>query len=123
MAQNSKLLIVYNAEGGILNSVIHGVHKVLRPSTYPCSLCALTYGLVSMRSDWRRFLESLPAEIVFHHSDDFAEAFPDVEIDLPAILVSDSESDPETMLSASELDNTPTLEQLKTVTRERLAAV
>jgi hypothetical protein len=51
-----RLILVYNADSGVLNMVKDAVWKVLQPSTYPCSLCALTYGWVSMHERWRRFL-------------------------------------------------------------------
>ena len=48
-----RLLVVYNADSGILNALGHAVHKLVKPETYPCSLCAITYGAVSMRKEWK----------------------------------------------------------------------
>ena len=62
------------------------LHKAISPATYPCSLCAVTYGAVSMRGAWRSFLESLPNARRFYHRDDFAADFPGFEVALPAIL-------------------------------------
>ncbi len=116
-----KLLMVYNAEGGMVNAVLHGVHKVLRPSTYPCSLCALTFGLVSMHGEWRRFLDGLPVEPVFHHSDDFAAAYPAADHALPAILLRQNGDGPELLISAEQMDALPNLAALKALVRESLA--
>ena len=121
---NSKIVIVYNADSGWLNAVVHGVHKALKPSTYPCSLCALTYGLVAMRHEWRQFLATLPFEAVFHHRDDFALAYPDANPDFPAILLADGNDDngaPEVLISASELDQLQALNGLTALVQERVA--
>lgn len=100
---NSRLLLVYNADGGIINALKDAIHKQISPSTYPCSLCALTYGAVSMRGEWKRFLDSLRMEIVFHHRDDFAAAFPGHSFQLPAILLSENGNPPHVLIPTEEL--------------------
>ena len=102
--KNDRLLLVYNADGGIISMVKDAVHKLVSPDTYPCSLCAITYGPVSMRADWSRFLKSLPLDIVFHYKDDFAQAYPGHETALPAILIATEDAPPRLLVSASELD-------------------
>lgn len=105
MTQHStRLLIVYNADSGIINALMHAVHKQVRPETYPCSLCALTYGAVSMRGEWKQFLGSLPMDVVFHHRDDFAEAYPGSDPVLPAILISEPGEEPRVLIPSEELD-------------------
>ena len=118
-----KLLIIYNAESGILNAIEHAVHKQLKPSTYPCSLCALTYGLVSMRGQWRKFLDSLPFELVFHHSDDFAEAYPDVTVALPAMMTSDVGEQPKMLIGAEQLNAMADLDELVAATKLALTKI
>ncbi|MEM8724730.1 MAG: hypothetical protein AAGE86_04320 [Pseudomonadota bacterium] len=100
----TRLLIVYNADSGIINALMHAVHKQVRPETYPCSLCALTYGAVSMRGEWKRFLNSLPMDVVFHHRDDFAEAYLGHDFELPAILMSEPGEELRLFIAAEELD-------------------
>jgi hypothetical protein len=116
-----KFLIVYNADGGIFNMVADGIHKVVSPDTYPCSLCAVSYGLVSMHTPWRKYLKSLPHEVVFHHKDDFAEAYPGHEIALPAILVREAGPMPEVLIGKDELDALEDVNQLIALTQQRLA--
>lgn len=116
-----RLIIVYNADSGLLNAAKDAVWKVVQPSTYPCSLCALTYGWVSMHGRWRRFLGSLPHTKVFHHKDDFALAFPELNIALPAMLLAESDSHPTVLVSANELDTLSDLEGLIALVEERLA--
>lgn len=117
----ASLILVYNADSGLPNAVKDAVWKVLRPATYPCSLCALTYGWVSMHGRWRRFLGQLPQTKVFHHRDDFALAFPGLAIPLPAILLAEGEAPPQVLVSAAELDALPDLEALIALVAARLA--
>ncbi len=116
------LILVYNADSGVLNMVTDAVWKVVRPSTYPCSLCALTYGWVSMHGQWRRFLDGLPHAKVFHHKDDFAVAFPGVDVALPAVLLAQGDSAPRVLVSAEELDSLPDLAALIAAVDTRLTA-
>jgi hypothetical protein len=117
----SRLILVYNADSGLLNMVKDALWKVVRPATYPCSLCALTYGYVSMHGRWRRFLDRLPHTKVFHHKDDFAAAFPAVDVALPVILLAGPDDAPEVLVSAAELDSLPDLEALIAVVETRLS--
>lgn len=115
------LILVYNADSGLFNAVKDAVWKLARPSTYPCSLCALTYGPVTMRRRWRRFLDDLPLARVFHHKDDFARAFPGCTTALPAILIDRSGGLPEVLVSAEELNALPDLAALIALVEARLA--
>lgn len=119
--RNAQLILVYNADSGLLNALVHAVHKAVRPETYECSLCALTYGAVSMRSEWRRFLASLKMEKVFHHRDDFAEAFPGHDFDLATILIREQGHEPEVLVSSADLDGIENLAELIDLTIDRLA--
>lgn len=119
----TRLILVYNADGGLLNAVKDAVHKVASPATYPCSLCALTYGWVAMRGRWRRFLASLPHEKVFHHRDDFALAFPGLAVALPAILLVEGDGKPRVLVSAPELNALSDLKALIALVEERLVLV
>ncbi|MBJ6110230.1 hypothetical protein JAO73_14500 [Hymenobacter sp. BT523] len=71
-----RLLFVYNADTGLLPGLKDAFHKILSPATYPCALCAVTYGATSMRPEWRAFIKSLPVPVQFLHRDEFGRAFP-----------------------------------------------
>ena len=118
----SRLILVYNADSGWLNMVKDAVWKVVRPATYPCSLCALTYGWVAMHGRWRRFLERVPMTKVFHHKDDFAAAFPGLAIALPVILLAEGDAAPQVLVSAAELDALADLTALIALVEARLSA-
>jgi len=115
-----RLILVYNADGGLLNALKDSAHKIVSPATYPCSLCALTYGWVSMRARWRRFLASLPHTKAFHHRDDFALAFPGLAVPLPTILLAEGRGPPRVLVSAPELDALPDVQALIALVEERL---
>ena len=82
-----RLLFVYNADGGVVNGLVDAVHKIVSPATYPCSLCAITYGKLAMEPQWRAWLKGLSVPAAFHHRDDFAAAYPDARVRLPAVLI------------------------------------
>ncbi|MEO0463213.1 MAG: hypothetical protein AAF127_08785 [Pseudomonadota bacterium] len=107
----ARLILVYNADTGLIEALMHAVHKAVRPETYPCSLCALTYGAVSMRGDWRAFWQALDAQVDFYHRDDFTQDFPTLgtsgvrEVVLPSILISEAGEEPRVLIDNQELDS------------------
>ena len=116
-----RLILVYNAKGGVFHMLADAVHKIVAPATYPCSLCALSYGPVAMRQRWRQTLAALPVATEFFHSDDFARAFPRLTIALPAILLAQGTSQPEVLIGSTELDALAGLEALIALLHQRLA--
>ena len=82
-----KLIFVYNANAGIAAGIFDSIHKTISPATYPCSLCAITYGAVRMNPKWKAWLNAQPFDSKFYHRPDFRAAWPQVTVDLPAILV------------------------------------
>ncbi|MGI8952546.1 MAG: hypothetical protein ACR2FN_13295 [Chitinophagaceae bacterium] len=51
----STLIFVYNADADLFSTLTDFAHKILSPSTYQCKLCALTYGNISMKQEWKFF--------------------------------------------------------------------
>ena len=118
--RTARLLLIYNADSGLLNSARESLFKVFAPSKVSCSLCALTHGLLTVKSDWRLFLDSLPLAIDEYHRDEFAEAFPDLDIALPAIMVAVGENEPNVLIAAHEIDAMSHLDQLSERVQDRL---
>ncbi|MBX7483418.1 hypothetical protein [Qipengyuania qiaonensis] len=118
--RTATLLMVYNADSGIFNALTDAVRKTVSPDTYECSLCAVTYGMVSMRRDWRKFLDRLPVEKKFYHRDDFSRDYPDRPIPLPAILLDRGDRDPATLVGSEELGRITDLSELIELTQTRL---
>ena len=78
-----RLIFIYNADGGIVQGIMDSIHKTMSPSTYPCSLCAITYGAFTMDRRWRAWLKALPMPSLFYHKDDS----PYRDVALPVVLV------------------------------------
>ena len=117
----SRLVIVYNANAGLLAGAMDSLHKLFAPATYPCKLCALTYGLVSMRGEWRVFLGGLDLEPVFHHRPDFRAAWPQAaDWPLPLIAV-ETDGQLRELVGAADFSATPDLSALMALVRARLA--
>ncbi|OQW46472.1 MAG: hypothetical protein A4S16_10745 [Proteobacteria bacterium SG_bin6] len=115
-----RLLFVYNAHEGLGHALLDAVHKMVAPASYPCSLCALTYGSVAMKRAWKAFLASLPQSKAFYHREDFARAYPAIgDLALPAILI-DRGGGPELLVAAAELDPLPDLPALIALLDARL---
>lgn len=115
------LIFVYNARGGLISALGDMVHKIVSPATYPCSLCALTYGAVSMRGEWRRFLDSTGLPTMFLYRDEFRRDLDDRDLALPAILLGSDAGVPQVLVSAAELDALPDLAALIALVEARLA--
>lgn len=98
------LIFVYNADEGVVAALGDALHKLLSPATYPCSLCAVSYGAVRMRPAWAAYLKALPYATRFHHRPDFRRACPDfAALPLPAILLDDG-GGPCVLIDAAALD-------------------
>ena len=63
--QIDRLLFVYNADSGVLNSVIDSAKKLL--AINGCPLCSLTHSLVGEKSDWQTCRESLGMPVEYVH--------------------------------------------------------
>lgn len=109
VASPDRLIIVYNADQGWASALMDAAHKLVRPETYQCSLCMISYGAVTMKPPWRKYLRSLPLKIYFHHRQDFVVAypasfFPVVEaLSLPAILI-ETAGELHVLLTSQKLD-------------------
>ncbi len=82
-----ELVFVYNAPDGVIAALGDMIHKIVSPSTYPCSLCAVTYGAFTMRPAWRAYLRTLPCPARFYHRDGFRRDWPAIDAALPAVFL------------------------------------
>ena len=81
--------------------LMDSIHKTLSPATYPCTLCAITYGAVRMNADWKAWLKAQPFETRFFHRPDFRAAYPVVDVALPVIMI-ERGAHLETLVAANE---------------------
>ncbi|MUP46712.1 GTPase [Gramella sp. BOM4] len=109
-----QLIFVYNADSGKLNSLLDSLHKVVRPSTYDCKLCALTYGLKDEKRSWREFLEKLDVETEFLHRDEFRKQYASkfgYKFEFPLVLLK-SNKGLEVFVSKDEINQLNSLDEL-----------
>lgn len=115
-----KLIFVYNADSGILNSLKDWVHKIISPETYPCSLCALTYDNLGMRRPWREFINELGYDVEFLHRDELGEQYGLKDVKLPAIFTL-QDGKPALWLEPSVIDSCNSLNELQSLVNRKLA--
>lgn len=119
-----RLVFVYNADGGLLNSVRDVWHRARSPQTYPCQLCRLTYGVTGMNGRWREFTESLDVPVVFLHRDEFRFEYASSSwrnVDLPVALLQVGRSLRE-VVPAQQIRQAQTLKALMRMVRSGLDA-
>lgn len=112
-----KLLFVYAVDGGVVAGLFDYVHKIVKPSTYPCNLCALTYGPTGKRAAWVQALAELDVDAEFLHRNEIGPDHPP----LPVVFVV-REGARETLLSKTEIDGCRDLDALIEALRTRLGA-
>ncbi len=82
------IILVYNTDTSTLNMLEDYVHKIVRPSTYDCNLCALTYdNLGIMKREWKKFIRGLEIKVQFLHKDEFTKLFNIKNVDFPAAFL------------------------------------
>lgn len=80
-----KILFVYNADSGRLNSILDIAHKVINPSTYSCSLCSLTHNAFKEKTEWANFKASSKHDLQFLHKNEFKAQY-SARFEYPVIL-------------------------------------
>ena len=115
-----RLVIVYNADAGLIAGALDSLHKLVSPATYPCSLCAVTHGLLTVDSRWRTYLASLDLPADVYHRADFRDAYPDFA-DAPLPLVGIDDGGLRVVIDAATLAATTSTEALIATLAARLA--
>jgi hypothetical protein len=113
-----ELCFVYNAKSGLGNMLLDGLHKVIRPSTYPCELCAITYHAVGMRKQWKAFIRASSVSFQFYYTDNLP---PELKMDVsfPAVLRYEN-STVSCILDKSDFQRINDLEELRVILKERV---
>ena len=104
-----KLIFVYNADSGLMNTLMDIGHKALSPQTYECNLCDLTFGLLKEHKQWKQFREASNTEMEFLHRDEFEQKYGRT-LEYPVILKKDN--DLSVAIAQAELNQIKTLNEL-----------
>jgi len=121
MAEKSVLptiVFVYNADSGLLNLLADTAHRAVRPSTYPCKLCAVTYSFQGMKREWREFLDGLDIPCAFLHRDELQAEYGIEGVALPAVFL-DRDGTLELWIDAESINTCRSLDDLKQLVAKR----
>lgn len=123
MSGPTALVFVYNAEPGMVAGLLDTIHKTLSPSTYACDLCAITYGTLSMRGEWRDWLKAQPWAAEFTYRAGFRAAHPNQAGEpLPAIFRREPGGGLTLLVSAADFDAMADILSLIALLEARLSA-
>jgi hypothetical protein len=117
-----QLIFVYNADGGTFNAIMDSAHKLFAPTTYQCSLCAITHGMFAIHKEWKDYMGNLPYETRFYHRDGFRQEWPGYNISLPSILMLEEDGSLRVVVGSDELDKQSSIAQLTAVLGRNLAS-
>jgi len=104
-------VIVHNTQAGVTAALIDSLHKIVSPQTYPCSLCAVTYGALTIQPRWRAYLKTSQIPVAFYHRADFEAAYPRADLRLP-LIAHECNDRLDVLLSATERAQLPDLDAL-----------
>ena len=116
---NSKLVFVYNADSDIISLVKDFWHKLLRPSTYQCRLCGVTYGAFGMKSDWKKFIKNLNIDVEFLHRDEFEEKYDIKDANYPSAFIKEN-GRLRLLISEGEMNNIKSLDEMEAIVLTKL---
>lgn len=109
-----KLIFIYNANSGKLNSVIDSAHKILSPHTYNCNLCALTFGAFSENKQWKKFRENSDVKMDFLHIDEFKKGYASkfgYKFTFPIVLI-ENNNELEVLITTEKINELKSVEEL-----------
>jgi len=109
---DQEIIFIYNAKSNIFSTLSDFAHKMLSPSTYPCSLCQLTYGNIGINKQWALFLKTLPYNKTFLHKDEAIAIEAIYLANLPVILFKNKKGTIQVLMTAQELDQLTSLKDL-----------
>ena len=122
-----ELILVYNADSGFFNIIKDALHKTVSPSTYQCNLCALTYGSVRMKDEWKTFIAKLEIPTEFLHRDEFLrrlKTHPHIvkDVKFPSVFLN-KEGKISLLITHDEINKCKTLTDLMNLITEKLTSV
>lgn len=106
-----KIIFVYNAESGIANSILDIGHKILKPDTYSCNLCQLTFGTFTENSEWKKFRKSSNHEMEFLHKDEFEKKYNEA-LNYPTVLQITKDGKLTELIKSERLDEINSVQEL-----------
>ncbi len=112
MIQGMKILFVYNADSGRVNTWLDIGHKLLSPQTYSCNLCSITHGVFAEREEWKSYRESSELELEFLHRDEFEAKYPDAVQNSYPVILKGEDNGLEVIASTEQINAIASIEEL-----------
>ena len=119
MDDESTLVFVYNADSGLVSLLKDYVHKAVRPSTYSCNLCAITFDNFGMKNKWKEFIDSLNYKVEFLHRDEFIKRYHPEKFEYPAVFVKKN-ADLALLISNKEINKLKKFEELISLIKKKI---
>lgn len=113
------LVFVYNADGGLVNTLLDIGHKIISPQTYNCNLCALTYSTFSIRREWKDFIEQIGVPVEFLHRDELFRQHGIHGVALPAVFRK-TDGQLQELINRNQIDQCHSLDELIRLVEEQL---
>ncbi len=113
-----KLVFVYNGDSGVVNGIMHYLHKRISPDTYPCQLCGMVYDGVSLKKEWVDFVKALGVPCEFLHRDEYKKQYGHTTLEWPAVLLHEGTILKAIVLEAADFDNISSLDVLQLKLKE-----
>ena len=98
-----KIIFVYNADSGFMNTLLDIGHKALSPDSYQCSLCSITHGLFEEKREWKKYRENSGHELIFLHRNEYETTY-QTKQEYPVVLIEKEPQRHEVVISKHELD-------------------
>lgn len=120
MPDSRSLLIVYNLDSGVLQSLHE--YSGGGPSASQkeaCHLSAMTHSPVGVKKEWKRFLKGLPYPARSLDRDEFSREFGPRQVTFPAVIFRNG-PELQVIVTADELRRCPELGDLIALLEERL---
>lgn len=114
MNDDKKLVFIYNANSGVISTVKDIWKKILRPNSYQCNLCAQTFGVFSMKKDWKEFIKRLKINVEFLHRDEFEEKYKIDDAKYPSAYLKQNEI-LSLLITQEEIDLVKSLDEMETL--------
>jgi len=117
-----KLVFVYNADSGFVKGLKDYVHKQVKPQTYNCNLCAITWGSFGVKKDWKTFVSEIGIPTDFLHRDEFVDKYHLKDQKYPcAYLVRGAKL--ELFIDHDEINKCKSLDQLMDLVRKKVDTI
>ena len=118
---DKKLVFVYNADSGVINIVKDFWHKLVRPSTYQCNLCAQTFSTFGMKKDWKKFINNLDIEAEFLHKDEFEEKYGISDATYPSAYLKNGNTF-DLLINQEEMNGVKSLDEMEALIVSKLSS-